>query len=493
MKTILLNLLILSVLIGCSPAPDALPTATDQPVIEPTAAETAMPTVTPSPTPTPLPLDGQQTEYHIDVTINYYNRFVIAKSRTLYTNKSNTPIQEMVFIIYPAIFDAVFIRSVRLGDGSPAPDYYWESHRMVIPLDSPLLPGEQIEFIHEFELYMPDRQGVFGQTGRQLLLSYWYPTIPPFDDEEGWLVYEISMVNSMFVGEYQTFESADFYVDVQFTDRQELMQIAAGTLPIKSEEGFQYYQPLARTFVMAVSDSFNVIERDWNGTLIRGYSFPEVVNSSEVAVDLVEKSLQLYSELFGPYEREVISVVQADMNMNMEFDGLILIMSSFYWLYRDPPRSDLHIIVPHEISHQWFFSLVGNNQAMEPWLDEAFATYSEAMFYERYFPEDLDWWWDMRVNNHLPTGSIDPNIYIQGGVPEYFNRVYRRGAMFMQALRDTMGDQAFFDFTKSYVKNHRYEIATGEDFWGMLMQYTDADLTGIMNEYFQNPPISIEP
>ncbi len=493
MKTILLNLLILSVLIGCSPSPDAMPTATDQPVIEPTATETVMPTVIPSPTPTPLPLDGQQTEYHIDVTINYYNRFVTAKSRTLYTNKTKTPIPEMVFIIYPAIFDAVYIRSVRFGDGASVPDYYWESHRMVIPLDTPLLPREQIEIIHEFELYMPDRQGVFGQTGRQLLLSYWYPTIPPYDEDEGWLTYEISMVNSMFVGEYQTFESADFYVNIQFTDRQELMEIAAGSLPVNGENNFKYFQPLARTFVMAISDSYTIIEREWNGTLIRGYSFPEVVDSSEVAVDLAEKSIQLYTELFGPYERNLISVVQADMNMNMEFDGLILIMSSFYWLYRDPPRSDLHIIVPHEISHQWFFSLVGNNQAMEPWLDEAFATYSEALFYEFLFPEELDWWWENRIYNHLPTGSIDINIYHQGGLPEYTLRVYRRGALFMQELREIVGDEVFFIFIRAYIDAHRYEIATGEDFWGMLMQHTEADLTGIMNEYFQNPPISIEP
>ena len=65
---------------------------------------------------------------------------------------------------------------------------------------------------------------------------------------------------------------------------------------------------------------------------IRGFSLPEVIESSEVAVDLAEKALRLYSELFGPYERDVLSVVQADMDINMEFDGLILIQSSFYWL-----------------------------------------------------------------------------------------------------------------------------------------------------------------
>jgi hypothetical protein len=486
---ILLILLTITLVTGCAPVPEITATPSETIPTAAIASPTPLPMATPSLTPTPLPLEGQQTEYHIDATINYYNRFISAVSRSVYTNKTNTPISEMVFIVYPTIFEAIFIRSVRINNGTPVDIFRWESHRMVLPLESPLLPGEQITITHEFELYMPERDGVFGQTGRQLLLSYWYPTIPPFTDDHGWLAYELSLVNSQFVGEYQTFESADFYVNIQFTDRQENLEIAAGALPVEKDGEISYFMPLARTFVLAISDSYTIIERKWNDTVIRGYSFPEVTESSEVAVDLTQKSLELYSELFGPYDRDVISVVQVDMNINMEFDGIFLIQSSFYWLYRNPPRSDLHIIVPHETSHQWFFSLVGNNQAMEPWLDEVFATYAEALFYERYFPDDLDWWWDTRVHAHLPAGSIDTTIYLPGGVPEYFNRVYRRGALFVQDLRDLLGDDAFFDFVKLYIREFRYDIATGEEFWQLLSQYTEADLNPLLDNYFTNPPI----
>lgn len=487
-KITILLLLLITLLMACAPAAEIEPTPSATVAPTATATPTSTPTNTPSPTPTPLPLDGQQTEYFIDATINYYNRFITVNSRVIYTNKTNVPIDEMVFIVYPTIFQAIFIRTVSLGDGTEITNFRWESHRMVIPLETPLQPGQQIEIVHDYELYMPDREGVFGQTGRQLLLSYWYPTIPPFDEEEGWLAYEFSMVNSMFVGEHQAFEAADFHVNIQFTDRQENMVIAAGTLPVLQEDTFQFFQPLSRVFVFAISDSYEIIEQEVDGVLVRGYSLPEVEESNKVAVELAAKSLQLYAELFGPYERDVLSVVQADMNINMEFDGLILIQSSFYWLYRDPPRSDLHIIVPHEVSHQWFFSLVGNNQALEPWLDEAIATYAEALFYERYFPEDLDWWWDTRVHNHLPTGTIDTSIYVTGGVPEYFNRVYRRGALFYRDLRETIGDEAFFIFMKDYVQSHRYEIATGDDFWATLSRHTDANLDTIFETYFSTRP-----
>ena len=44
----------------------------------------------------------------------------------------------------------------------------------------------------------------------------------------------------------------------------------------------------------------------------------------------------------------------------------------------DSRRSGLQALVAHEVSHQWFYSLVGNNQAQDPWLDEALATFGEA-------------------------------------------------------------------------------------------------------------------
>ena len=490
-RNLFLLLCTISVLTACSPASDVLPTPSPSVTLSPTATPTATPSPepTPSPTPTTLPLNGQQTQYFIDATINYYNRFINVASRVVYTNKSSVPLNEIVFVIYPTIFqNAIFIRSVTFGDGTPITDYRWESHRMVIPLENSLLPGEQIEFVHDFELFMPDREGVFGQTSRQLLLSYWYPTIPPYDDEEGWLAYDFSLVNSAFVGEHQVFESADFYVTVNFTDRQENMRIAAGALPTVADDTYQFYLPLARTFVMAISDSYEIIEREVNGVLIKGYSLPEVVESSQVAIELAEKALNLFAEIYGPYERDVLSVVQADMAINMEFDGLILIQSSFYWLYRDPPRSDLHIIIPHEVSHQWFFSLVGNNQALQPWLDESLATYSESLFYERFFPEDLDWWWDTRVHSHLPSGTIDTSIYINGGVPEYFNRVYRRGALFFRDLRTTIGDEAFLNFLNDYAQSHRYQIAGDNDFWRTLRMHTDADLSHLFEAYFSAPP-----
>jgi len=122
----------------------------------------------------------------------------------------------------------------------------------------------------------------------------------------------------------------------------------------------------------------------------------------------------------------------------MEMDGMLMISYGVFDFYNDTPKTNLTILTPHEVSHQWFYSLVGNDQAKEPWLDEALATYHEVLFYQRYHPDLVQWWWDNRVSGFAPQGDVNSDIYIAGGYEAYRNAVYLRGAMFLQEIRDAV-------------------------------------------------------
>jgi len=52
----------------------------------------------------------------------------------------------------------------------------------------------------------------------------------------------------------------------------------------------------------------------------------------------------------------------------------------------------------HELMHMWFYGTIGNNHALEPWLDEAFATYAELLYYQEYHPDNVEWWWAIRIH-----------------------------------------------------------------------------------------------
>ena len=140
----------------------------------------------------------------------------------------------------------------------------------------------------------------------------------------------------------------------------------------------------------------------------------------------------------------------------------------------------------HEIAHQWWFGLVGNDQALEPWLDEAMALYSERIFYEfTNAGSYLDWWWDFRVNYFNPGGYVDTTIYNGGALRPYTNAVYLNGAYFMEAFRTRLGDDDFYRFLKDYAARFSRGRATSYDFFAVARQHTNKDLSDLLAKYFQ--------
>ena len=132
--------------------------------------------------------------------------------------------------------------------------------------------------------------------------------------------------------------------------------------------------------------------------------------------------------------------------------------------------------------------MVANDQAYEPWLDEALATYSERLYYESYHPEFLDWWWEFRVGLYQPAGWVNSTIYDFATFRPYVNAVYLRGALFLEDLREQIGDEAFFSTLRDYLERNSYSQVTREDFQESLHKHTSGDLEALWREYFTPAP-----
>jgi aminopeptidase N len=180
-----------------------------------------------------------------------------------------------------------------------------------------------------------------------------------------------------------------------------------------------------------------------------------------------------------------LSIVEADFLDGMEFEGLFFLSKGFYNLYDGKPNSYLGAITVHETAHQWWYGQVGNDQAIEPWLDEAICTYSEALYFEANHPEGMDWWRQVRVNFYQPEGKVNQAAADFRGYIPYRNAVYLRGALFLEALRQRIGDDAFFGALQSLVAAHQYRgIITAGDFFSAVREQSPADIRDLMAEYF---------
>jgi len=290
------------------------------------------------------------------------------------------------------------------------------------------------------------------------------------------------------VGEYIVAESADFNLRLRLTGAVQDLTIAASSEGIEQPGFIEYHLPLARSFSLSISDRFVVQEAQHQGVTILTYVFPQHRDAGQAIIEVAENALDMFAELFYPYPRQTLSLVAADFLHNMETDGMLLISKGVIDFYRNAPLNNLTILVPHEISHQWLYSMVGNDPAREPWLDEAFATYSEALYFERFQPEHLGWWWQNRVEGFKPSGWVDSTTSIPGGYTAYRDAVYLNGQNSCMVCGSWWGMKPFFTAITQYVVDNTYKIASGNDFFSAIRNHSDADFSALLRQYFENPP-----
>ena len=463
------------------------PTQTQSPTASPIAGD-------PLATPPPEEEKNPNTQYILTVEMDYARHHLTVAEQIVYTNRSvelrsAEPIPDLLLIVEPTRYPAVFhLKSLSWQDGRPVEDYQQDLGQLHIPLPQPLPLGEAVTLSISYELDLPSpdptfygRPVPFGYSPRQANLVDWYPFLPPYLPGQGWQAHQAGPF-----GEHLVYESADFQVNIRLEDSNQDLLIAASAPAARDGDWYRYRHASARNFAWSVSDQYVVSTAQVGPLTVLGYAFPVNAAAGETALQATADALALFNDLYGPYPHETLTLVEADFLDGMEYDGLYFLSKGFYNLYSGTTADYLTAIAAHETAHQWWYGLVGNDQALEPWLDEALCTYSERIFYENLHPEALDWWWTYRINYFKPEGWVDGSIYNPQGYRAYHHAVYLNGAVFLEDLRQAIGDQAFFAFLSGYAEQYTHRVATGDDFFAMLGNHSMTDLTLLLDEYFQN-------
>ena len=477
--------LILLLLASCgkpeaTPLPE--PTVTDPPIV---SSPTPEPTL-PEPQVLQLPPPPENpTRYKLDLIFNYYSHFGSVSQQIVYTNKSNQAMEEILLVVPPRNFENSYNQYSLTGDRIVS--FSEEGIFTWLTLATPLQPLETTTINISFRIYLPEHQGIYGYTNQQANLSDWYPFIPPYDESEGWLAYpRVIDVDNIIVGESVVNEFSNFEINLTLTSHADLIEVAASAPAQGSDGKYSYYLENARAFTFSISDSYFEHEVIQDGVTIRSYVFMSQIEQGKQVVDIGAQAIELFGELWYPYQRELVSIVVGDFLHNMEMDGLIMISYGIFDFYNGNPDTDLTIMTSHELSHMWFYGSIGNNHALEPWLDEALATYAEYLYYERYHPDFLDWWWRVRIARPAPVGYVDSDIWIEGGYTPYRDAVYLQGVKFLHEIRQTVGEGAFFESLKDYAYTNTYRLATRQDFEQAFARHSNVDLSPVFEKYFKD-------
>ncbi|MCL7452072.1 MAG: helix-turn-helix domain-containing protein [Anaerolineae bacterium] len=442
-----------------------------------------------TPTATPAPVHNG-TSYEMNVFLDYAKHRLDVQQRIDYTNPTSQTLPDLMLNVHPNFDRRNFVLKdikVDVEGELQKPEYYPLDVTLRVALPQPLPPGEFITLFLEYTLELPKIRsqaefvaGSFGYSDRCVSLGHWYPILAPYREEEdkGWYAQTYFPVGDPYVTEV-----ADYKVTITAT--QGVMIAGTGS---ETRQGNRWHFEVekARSFAFAASDRYQVSTAEVGGTTVSSYYFPTHQAAGEAALQTAVQALELFSELYGAYPYADYRAVETEFGGGMEFTGLTFLGSLFYEEYDGTGRTPLVPLTAHEVSHQWFYGLVGNDQVTQPWLDEALAEYNAFVYYERYLPDDSDWWWFYAVDQWAPTGAVDSILYeFRNDSRPYYDAVYRRGALFMRDLRETMGDPAFFGFLGEYQRRYTYQLVSSREFFALVQEFTTADLIPLQEEYFR--------
>ncbi len=186
-----------------------------------------------------------------------------------------------------------------------------------------------------------------------------------------------------------------------------------------------------------------------------------------------------FEEAFGPYPFPSYTCVitDDDLEIPLESQGMSTFGRNFMaddW--------DCQRLVAHEMSHQWFGNAVTLGRWQDIWLHEGFACYAEWLWSEESGTMPTQ----QRVDeHHARLSELDQDLVIGDPGPDlmFDDRLYKRGALTLHALRSEVGDKTFFGLLRTWVDKHRGGTVSTDDFVAHASQAADRDLAELFEAW----------
>jgi len=268
-------------------------------------------------------------------------------------------------------------------------------------------------------------------------------------------------------------------VDIRITVPNEFIAVSNGTLREKIINGesttwwWHEQYPIATYLVSLAIYPYEVhydnylYNNNADTMKIHFYNFPGLYKQFEKEIKKVKHMITLFANLFGEYPFVEEKYGHADFLSRGAMEHQTC--SSFGFWGEE--------VFVHELAHQWWGDLITCKDFHHIWLNEGFATYCEALWFEGYYANMTASEYQMRSNLYLGPGTIfveDPeneNIF-DGGLS------YSKGSWVLHMLRHIVSDSVFFDILQTYYDSpkHQYGTATTEDFQAICERVSGKEL-----------------
>ena len=402
---------------------------------------------------------------------------------------------------------------------------------MKVYLNKPLLPGASIQFTMNFKSYFDGgtvrrRMKIFIHNGYlHFDCVHWYPRIAVYDRKGGWNTDQ--HLGREFYGDYGSFDvslkipsnyilqgtgdiinenevlPADLKskIDIRNFKNKPLNEKPSEIIkPDGSKKTWLFHAENVHDFAWSADPTYRMSEISWKGVRCIALAQEEVAGKWQNADTFIAHVIETYSRDFGMYDWP--KIVVCDARDGMEYPMITLCGGT------DP---DYDYVISHEVGHEWFFGMLGNNETYRAFMDEGFTQFLTAWGitsidgpygkdvpiankYIKRFSKHNTSLQDRVLLPYISTADNEDNLSINTH-SDYFNgaighgggygAVYYRGATMLYQLQYVLGDSLFLKAMQHYVAQWKFCHPYPEDFRNSIIQFTHINLNWFFDEWIE--------
>lgn len=418
-----------------------------------------------------------QTRYLLALDVDWPHGKISGQARILYTNNTPDALDKVEFRLYPnhplpaAYGDAytaskprMIIQSVQVNSA----DVKWATRDkfqsvLAVPLPTALPKDAQATIDITYTVsYAPPTDSLDAREAFPLLAVY----------ESGTWREDIVTKSLDFVFS----ETALFAVSLRTA--RDVALYATGSITNTAVDGDSV---IYKVTTGPVRDFVFILTRGWG--VIVGKTAPVLIDvrykgSEAVAqemTDIAMESMSYYDRTFGAYPYAHLTfLVLSYPTGGEEYPTL---------LYNDNVRdaSYRRFIAAHEMAHQWFYGVAGNDIARHAWLDESLAQISLYLFYRDHYGTvvaEQEWkyilTWSTRQRG--TPRPIDTAVEDFSDFSDYMTHTYGLGAVFLRDVLEKIGVDKFTAGLAAYYKIASFKVGTPQQFYEAIQAQTSDDL-----------------
>ncbi|MDQ4076851.1 MAG: hypothetical protein M3220_11480 [Chloroflexota bacterium] len=344
-----------------------------------------------------------------------------------------------------------------------------EGTALRIFLPEPLPPGEAATLSLDFQTIVATENfrgyGIQQMAGGIGVFGSPFPLLALRENDK-WRVSAVPVVGdgvSSPVGLWDIF--LELPADVTLVSTGEIVPTVEGTVHVVSG-------PARDVVLTTLPAGAAAIETQVAGVRLRYWPAPYVemagsqLPASEAAT-IAAEAVEAFAAEFGPPPYTELDVVEAQVPIGgYEYPGLVLFDGEER---ARASRNALEFLIPHEIAHQWFYALLGNDVTREPWIDEGLATYASLRYLAHRHGAEAALArraaWEAEYANVLAREPVGVNgvVYEYTNWIEYRGPTYYASALLFDDLRQRLGDAPFQEAIRRLLTRFAFREATTQD------------------------------